>query len=265
MLKKLFSRKNIIIIIVIIVFIVLYHLSFIKPIERGIQNLFNWTSYQLASLRPNENFYQCHESEELINSLKSQLEKNTINQAKIEILKEENEKLRNYFNWQKEKDYSLVLANIVSREFNFGLNTQEQNLIIDKGEKDDLVVGLAVINENGAVVGKITAVKEASAQICLITSQNCRLAATILNQAKSIGLTDGELGLTISLNMIPQTEEIESGDIVISSGLSEYIPRGLVIGKVNRVEKKSNEIWQEAVIEPAVSFNNLNILAVVLP
>ncbi len=265
MFKKIFSRKKIIIIIIFLIFFSLYFLGFLKPVEKRVHDFFSWGSYQLASLRPSENFYQCEESEEIINSLNSKLEKITINQAEIEILKEENKKLKEYFNWQEENDYELLITRVVSREVNFGLKTQEQNLIIDKGRSDGLMPGLAVISENGAIVGKIIDVKENHAQLCLITSRNCRLAATILNNDRSLGLTDGELGLTVSLNMIPQNEEIEIGDIVISSGLGEFVPHGLVIGRVSKLEKKSNEIWQGAIIEPLVLFNNLNILAVVLP
>ncbi len=265
MFKKIFSQRNLSFLIIILLFLSSYFFGLLKPLEGVLQNFFNYSSYQLAGFRPNANFYQCHESEEIINSLEAQLEKISISEAELEVLREENKKLKDYFNWQETKEYNLLLTRIISREINFGLNIQEQNLIIDKGKNHGLVVGLAVISENGSVVGKITAVKESSAQICLITSRDCRLAATILNNDRSVGLSDGELGLTVSLNMIPQTEEIKIGDIVISSGLSEYIPHGLVIGRVNKVEKKSNEIWQEAIIEPAVSFTNLNILAVVLP
>lgn len=265
MFKKIFSQKRIIISIIILLFFSLYFFGFLRPLERGLQNFFNWSSYQLASLRPSENFYECQESEEIINSLQAQLTQKTIDQAELEILKEENQQLRKYFDFYNEKDYSLLLVNVVSREINFGTINQNNNLIIDKGSNDGLVAGLVVVNENGAVIGKITAVKEASSQLCLITASNCQLPATILNQDRSVGLTDGELGLTVSLDMIPQTEEINIGDIISTSGLSELIPRGLVIGRVNKIEKRSNEIWQKAIIEPDISFNNLNILSVIIP
>lgn len=265
MFKNKFSRKKIIIIFLFIIFISAYFLGFLRPVEKSLQSFFNWSSYQLASFRPSENFYQCHESEEIINSLESQLEKTTINKAEIEILREENQKLRDFMSWQEDKSYTLILSRIISRELIFGLKTQEQNLIIDKGRADGLIPGLAVINENGSIVGKIVDLKENSAQLCLITSRNCRIAATILNSDRSLGLSDGEFGLTVSLNMIPQTEEIKVDDIVVSSGLSENIPHGLLIGRVNNVDRKTNEIWQRATIEPFFSFNNLNILAVVLP
>ncbi len=265
MFKNFFTQKRIIILIIALLFFSLYFFGFLRPLERGLQGFFNWSSYKLASIRPGENFYECQESEEIINSLQAQLSQKTIDEANLEILKEENQQLRKYFNFYKEESYSLVLVNVASKEINFGSRNKDYNLIIDKGLNDGLVSGLVLVNENGVVIGKITAVKQASSQVCLITASNCQLAATILNQDRSVGLTDGELGLTVSLDMIPQTEEINIDDIIVTSGLSELIPRGLVIGRVNKIEKKSNEIWQKAVIEPDISLNNLNILSVIIP
>lgn len=265
MFKNIITQKRIIIAISIVLILALNFLGFLQPIERGLQNFFNWSSYQLATLRPSENFYACSQSEEIINSMQAQLNKQTIDEANLKILKQENEQLRNYFEFYKEKEYEIELVNIISKETSFGLRAHNHNLIIDKGAGDGFKTGLLVANENGVVVGKITDVKEASSQVCLITASDCSLAATILNHERSLGLTDGKLGLTVSLDMIPQTEEIDVGDIIITSGLSELIPHGLVIGRVNKVEKKSNEIWQKAIIEPEISLNNLNILSVIVP
>ncbi len=265
MFKKIFTQKRIIISIIVLLFFSLYFFGFLQTLEKGLQSFFNWSSYQLASIRPSENFYECQESEEIINSLQAQVTQKTIDEANLEILKEENKQLRKYLDFYEENEYGMVLANLASKEIDFGSRNQNFNLIIDKGSSDDLIPGLVVINENGAVIGKITDVKEASSQVCLITAPDCQLAATILNQDRSVGITDGELGLTVSLDMIPQTEEINIGDIISTSGLSELIPRGLVIGRVNKVEKKTNEIWQKAIIEPDISLNNLNILSVIIP
>ncbi len=265
MFKKFFTQKRIIISLIVLLFFSLYFLGFLRPLQRGLQNVFNWSSYQLNSLRSSENFYQCQESEEIINSLQAQLSQKTIDEANLEILKEENQQLRKYFDFYQEKEYSLILVNVASREINFASRNKDYNLIINKGSSDGLMPGLVLVNENGIVIGKITLVKEASSQVCLITSSNCQLAATVLNQDRSVALTDGKLGLTVSLDMIPQTEKINIGDIITTSGLSELIPRGLVIGRVTKIEKKSNEIWQKAIIEPDISLNNLNILSVIIP
>ena len=98
----------------------------------------------------------------------------------------------------------------------------------------------------------------------MTTSPGCKLAAAIQNQTKAQGITDGDLGLTIKMNYIPQLEKISLGDTVITSGLGDKIPRGLVIGKVIEVVSESNEVWQGATIEPLVNLNTLTVVTVII-
>jgi rod shape-determining protein MreC len=67
------------------------------------------------------------------------------------------------------------------------------------------------------------------------------------------------------MNYIPQLEKVTVGDTVVTSGLSEDIPRGLVIGRVTNVKSISNEVWQTATIEPLLNFKNLTVVSVVIP
>ncbi len=140
-----------------------------------------------------------------------------------------------------------------------------RSIIIDRGESDGLEKGLVVIDDKGVVVGKIVATKGKIAQVLLTNNPECKLAAKILNDANTSGITEGELGLTISMGFIPQTNEIRVNDIVVTSGLEEAIPRGLVIGRVTAVARESNELWQRALLEPLSDPNSLIIVSVLLP
>jgi rod shape-determining protein MreC len=80
-----------------------------------------------------------------------------------------------------------------------------------------------------------------------------------------MGITEGDLGLTIKMNFIPQSDTINLDDTVITSGLGGNIPRGLVIGKVSQVNNRSNEIWQDVSIEPLINLNSLTIVSVLIP
>ena len=67
------------------------------------------------------------------------------------------------------------------------------------------------------------------------------------------------------MNYIPQTEKINAGATVVTSGLGANIPRGLVIGRVKEVRSESNAVWTDATIEPLVDFNNLTIVSIIIP
>ncbi|HEY0581629.1 MAG TPA: rod shape-determining protein MreC, partial [Chloroflexota bacterium] len=61
---------------------------------------------------------------------------------------------------------------------------------------------------------------------------------------------------------IPQTDIVQAADVVLTSGLGEMYPEGLVVGKVTRVERKDADPFQAAVVEPAVEMDKLERLYV---
>ncbi|MCX6794382.1 MAG: rod shape-determining protein MreC [Candidatus Falkowbacteria bacterium] len=177
-------------------------------------------------------------------------------------IEEENRKLREALKFVGNNNSRVVVASVIAKE---AAAEDSLGLIINRGAKDGLAAGLAVVSEEGLIVGKVLETKDTTAKICLTTNRNCQLAAAIQNSNRTQGITDGDLGLTIKMNYIPQLEKITPGDIVITSGLGEHIARGLVIGRIATVYNESNEVWQSATIEPLVNLNNLTIVAVIIP
>ena len=186
----------------------------------------------------------------------------TVQNSRFQELAEENVKLRKSLSFQSSQEFSAVVASVIAREEAGG---DARDLIINRGGDDGLRPGLGVVTEDGVMVGKVVEVKDRTSKICLVTTPGCRLAALVQNQPKTQGLTDGDLGLTIKMNYIPQLEKIALNDLIITSGLSGDMPRGFVIGRVTKVVSESNEVWQEATIEPLVNFNNLTIVNVIVP
>lgn len=197
--------------------------------------------------------------------LKGQLARATVNEAQMELLVEENAKLRQQLDFVSNNDYRTLSANIVSRQNLFNGTDRVQDIILDKGLADGVIPGLGVVDEQGIIIGKIVESKDYSARACLTVAPACNLAVGILNSDRTLGLSDGDLGLTIKLDYVPQLENINQGDIVITSGLGDNIPRGLVVGRVTQVNKQSNEIWQDVSIESLASIYNLTVVSVIIP
>ena len=108
-------------------------------------------------------------------------------------------------------------------------------------------------------------VKESISLVYLTNNSKCKLAATVLEQEGTGGVTEGDLGLTIKMGFIPQSKNIQKDNIVITSGLEYLIPRGLAVGRIIEVTKDNNELWQNAVIESMADNENLVIVSVLLP
>lgn len=241
----------------------------IRPLENFFVNLINPINNSLHNFGLNlRKQNQVSDQEDLsfqLELLQEQRAKETVDEAQMKLLLEENAKLREQLNFLNNNNYRYLSANIIARQNLFDGSDRIQDLIIDRGSDDGIMPGLAVLDEQGVIIAKILEVKDKSARACLTVAPDCRLAVAILNSDKTIGLSDGDLGLTIKLDYIPQSEEITLGDIVISSGLGDNIPRGLVIGRVTQVNKQSNEIWQDVNIESLSSIYDLTVVSVILP
>ncbi len=213
-----------------------------------------------------KHFYSANKNQSDLNAQIDRLDKEiaslTVLNSQCRETAEENEKLRAALAFSAAAKFRTVVADVIAKE---AVAEDSRGLIIDRGTNDGLRPGLGVISEEGVIVGKIVEAKAATAKICLTTNPDCQLAATLQNQDKTQGITDGDLGLTIKMNYIPQLEHIAPGDPVVTSGLGGDIPRGLVIGKVSKVYNTSNEVWQEATIEPPLNFDNLTVVSVVIP
>lgn len=200
-----------------------------------------------------------------VSDLENQVSSLVVDNARLKDLENENQKLREYLNFFSQQKMNYVLANVTSQENFLDSVKYGQNIIINKGSADKLIPGLVVINGQGVVVGKVLEVKDNSARVCLLINNSCKLAVSILNQNRTIGVTEGDLGLTVKINFVGQTEKINENDIVATSGLEKDIPAGLVLGRVSQINNNENDVWQNVNVEPLVNFDNLGVVSVVLP
>ncbi|MEK9158765.1 MAG: rod shape-determining protein MreC [Patescibacteria group bacterium] len=186
----------------------------------------------------------------------SKLRSLTVNQAELKQVKEENSILRAQLNFVKSKK-SFVTADVVGKEA--GLSNV---VIINRGETDGLKIDQPVIAGEGFLVGKIVKVGKNVAFIRLLSDNQSKIAAMILSKNITMGVVSGEHGLSLKLGMVPQTEELNAGDEVVTSGLEQNMPRGLLIGKIKTVQKEAYEPFQSAALEPFVDLAKLTIVTV---
>jgi rod shape-determining protein MreC len=253
---------------VLLLLVFLFSIGLLKPIESVLQKVFLpfMPIFQKTGMSFNEIFRSENSRKNLIaenDNLRNELSQIVSDEVRLKILEEENEILRDSLGFLKRNNYEYVMANIISRGENGDVLGQAESFVIDKGVDDGLSMGLAVVNSKGNVVGKIIEIKSDTALVALTFNSKCKLAAAIMGEENTSGLTEGELGLTVKMNFIPQEKNINEGDIVISSGLEENIPLGLIIGKVRAINKENNELWQEAEIESLIDYESLRIVSVI--
>jgi rod shape-determining protein MreC len=195
-------------------------------------------------------------------TLQDEVARLTANNAELRHAAEENALLREQLKFSGGRPERYTLANVISRGDPLAAVGPTQTIVIDRGGRDGLVVGMPVLSETGVLVGKIAQVQDGSAQVRLTNHRDCKVAATVLGADGLSGITEGERGLTVAMRFIPQTAKIAVGDLVVSAGLEEHMPRGLAIGTVTAVQRAPNDVWQSATVQPLVDPDRLLIISI---
>ncbi|URZ15716.1 rod shape-determining protein MreC [Clostridium felsineum] len=187
--------------------------------------------------------------------------------AAYDSLKRENTKLKKMFDFKQSKsEYNYVGGDIILKSGSDAL----KGYVINKGSKDGIKVGMAVINDEG-LIGQVTSVANNYCKIETISSENISVAALVqstqVNDCIVRGYTDNEdkeKNLSI-LTMLPLNSVIKEGDTIATSGIGGDYPKDIIIGKVKSVEDNKGKMEKEAIIEPAVDFSRLQNVFIVVP
>lgn len=262
------KQKKIPVYIAVVALLVFFHMfGWLRPVENVFARILTPFFSSLYSFGTNiKQAYEKQTDKRDLNKINSELTETvnrlSVENAKLKTLEEENGTLREYLKFLAKNEYKYMLGNVISRGDFTGSG---ESIIIDKGAKDGVSKGLAVVSSFGVIIGKVMDVKDNVSEVYLSTNPKCKLAAAIQNSNRTSGIAQGELGLTIKMDFIPQTDKLNAGDNVVTSGLEPNIPRGIIIGKIDKVFQENKDLWQSASLEPLIGQKDLVIVSVLLP
>ena len=155
-------------------------------------------------------------------------------------------------------EYKRVLADVIGQDTNPVL----ESIIIDKGVDDGVRVGMPVESSRG-LVGQIYNVTNNAAQVVLLTETASAIPVR-LGTTRATGILRGAgRGALPTIDWIDLQYEVQVGELVMTSGLDGKFPQNLVIGRIVDVERNEAELFQRAVVQPAVDFRTLELVFVV--
>ncbi|PSR37596.1 MAG: rod shape-determining protein MreC [Sulfobacillus thermosulfidooxidans] len=187
------------------------------------------------------------------------LEYNSMKLELAEVLAE-NGQLRGMVGLKKNLgSWHLQPAIIIARNPDSWFNTA----VIDQGSRSGVQTGMAVIVPQG-VVGRVVAVTPKTATVMLILDPKSGVGAVDV-RSQSTGVVLGQDPVTglLEFQLFSHKPDVLPGDVVATSGLSEYYPKGLLVGQVLSVSKNQFGLTETAIIKPSVDFNRLQTVMVV--
>lgn len=178
--------------------------------------------------------------------------------ASFSEIENENKILREQMGLLPREKYELIAANIVSQDPHGMGNWIE----IDKGSDSGISEGMSVIVSRGILLGRVQEVSAGKSKIVLLTNSKSAVnGVTTKNSAR--GIVKGEYGLGMILDMVLQTDSIQIGDEIVTSGIGEEFPRGLFIGVIQEIHNSDDNLFQQAVISSPVQVSKLQMVFVV--
>ncbi|MFW6146957.1 MAG: rod shape-determining protein MreC [Thermodesulfobacteriota bacterium] len=137
-----------------------------------------------------------------------------------------------------------------------------KSIIIDKGSHEGMAVNMAVVSSEG-VVGRVVSVSPHYSQVLLVTDRNSAIDG-LVQRSRSRGMLKGRGSDYCYFDYVIKTCEIEEGDTIVTSGLGGIFPKGLHLGRVEHVEDSSSKLFKDVRVIPAVNFNKLEEVLVIL-
>ena len=134
-------------------------------------------------------------------------------------------------------------------------------VIIDHGSDDGLRHGMPVVTERG-LVGRIDAVTAGAARVQLVTDPASAVNVH-LEAAGAEALLSGSVTGDVTLEMIPPDASLQTGDLILTSGLGGNYPADITVGQILTPRKTSTELFQSASVQPAVDFISLRAVLVI--
>lgn len=230
----------------------------VVPFQNGVSRVGSWISTRVDEL--GELRIVLQENQEL----KEQIAELTIQNTQLQQDKYELNNLRELYKLDEQySGYEKVGARIIARDSGNWFHA----FTIDKGLDDGLAIDMNVI-AGGGLVGRIEEIGSNWAKVNSIINDNSNVSAMVLASSDTMIVTgslqlmaEGKIGFEL---LTDSKNQVETGDKIVTSNISDkYLP-GILIGYVSEIGQDSNNITKSGTITPAVDFEHLEEVLVIL-
>jgi len=153
---------------------------------------------------------------------------------------------------------SFVAARVVGKDATNWFKT----ILIDRGSRAGVRRNLPVVAPDG-LVGRVVEVTPSTAKVQLVTDPVSSSGA-LMQRTRVTGIAVGNLGAGLKVRYLPLLADVVVGDDVVTSGMGGVFPKGIPVGRVTAVERKSGALFQEALLQPMVDLGRLEEVLVLM-
>ena len=193
-------------------------------------------------------------------SLRTQIFMQKAQMQKLASLEAENIRLRELLDSSFEVGEKVIIAELLS----VNLDPYKHQVVINKGQLDDIYPGQPLLDAEG-VMGQIVHAGPYTSTAVLITDTAHAIPVQVnRNGLRSIALGSGTIN-RLDLPYIPNSADIQPGDLLITSGLGGRFPPGYPVAVVSAVQHDPGRTFSQVVATPLAHLNRSREVLLVWP
>jgi len=168
-----------------------------------------------------------------------------------------NQRLRELLQFRSTLEGEVLGARVIARD----PTPWVQTFTIDRGERDGVRRGMAVLSPQG-VVGQIAEASRTASRVLLLTDHNSGIDAFV-QRSRARGIVQGADEEGCHMKYLRRDEDVVPGDRVLTSGLDGIFPKGVLIGEVLEVARRHRDLLQVAIVRPNAELDRIEEVLVV--
>jgi rod shape-determining protein MreC len=171
--------------------------------------------------------------------------------ARLRQASQENERLRKLLAFKQQLPYRTMAARVIGRDPSHWFNT----ILVDRGGWVGVRRNDPAMTSSG-VVGHVVETTGEWARILLIVDPRSAIGV-VVDRSHETGVAEGQGQPLLLVKYLSRDADIQQGDQIITAGLGQIYPRGLLVGTVVAVRRSKGELFQEALVRPAADLDHL--------
>ena len=208
----------------------------------------------------NESLSTRRKLQEEVDSLRTQYFMQQAQMQKFSALQQENIRLRELLDSSFEIGEKVLIAELMS----VNLDPYKHQVMINKGELHDIYPGQPLVDAEG-VMGQVVHAGPYSSTAMLITDTSHAIPVQVnRNGLRSIALGSGTIN-RLELPYIPNSADIQPGDLLITSGLGGRFPPGYPVATVTAVQHDPGNAFASVVATPLAHLNRSREVLLIWP
>jgi len=143
---------------------------------------------------------------------------------------------------------------IVGEIMDVDLDAFRERVLVDKGARDGVFVGQAVLDAGG-VFGQVARVEQLTSEVILVSDPAHAIPVQInRNGLRTIAVGTGDMS-RLKLPYLPTSADVAVGDLLVTSGLGGGFPTGYPVGTIAVIKKDPAQSLADVDVRPAAALD----------